>query len=170
VNTDELRQALDQARQREEALARRLNASIEALRERERQLDAQRAALTDLRAVGAEVEQQLLARALQYLNRAWDAERRHTSLARRVRRRLQEAHLPLSWSVRHPLRFVSGALRLCRQEFRRQVAELAESRLFDPNYYRAVTRVPPTVNLVARFLLHGDAAGEPPHPLFDPAW
>jgi GT2 family glycosyltransferase len=170
VNTPNLSHAPGRGQEREEALARRLEATDEALRERQRQLSAGQATTADLRAADAEVEQRLRARAARQVNRAWQAERHQASVMRRLRQRLRDAHLPLSWIVRRPLRFGRGAVRLGRQEFRRQVAELAESRLFDPGYYRAVTGVAGDVNLVARFLLHGDAAGESPHPLFDPSW
>jgi len=170
VTPEDIRQALDQARQREEALARRLEASESALGERQAQLTAQQTVWADLTSAEGRFDQQRLALAAQHLNRLWKAERHRATVMGRLRQRLQDAHVPLQWILRHPLRFARAVARLRRQEFRRQIAELAESRLFDPDYYREVTRVGPAVNIVARFLLRGDAAGEPPHPLFDPGW
>ena len=88
----------------------------------------------------------------------------------RVLRRLRQAGLSPGFAVRHPIRFARGAVRLRHREFRRRVAELALSGVFDPVYYRQATGVSPETNIVARFLLHGDAAHERPHPLFDPEW
>jgi len=84
--------------------------------------------------------------------------------------RLRQAGLPPEQAWQHPLRFARGAVRLRHQEFRLQVAQLTESGLFDPGFYRRTAGLDETTNLVARFLLHGDAAGERPHPLFDPKW
>lgn len=170
MDTDPRKAAPDHAHQREDALARRLGATHEVLREREQHLSAHQIMVTDLRAEDADLEKRLRARAARRLNHAWEAERRCSTPTQRLRQRFRDAHLPLWWSLRYPLRFIRGALRLRRQKFRRQVAEIAESRLFDPDYYRAVTGVGPTVDVLARFLLHGVAAGESPHPLFDPTW
>ena len=89
----------------------------------------------------------------------------------RARARLRDAGIPLGWAVRRPLRFARGVTRLAAPRLPPGCASLlAQSGLFDAAHYRAVHGWSPLANTVARFLLAGDAAGESPHPLFDPTW
>ncbi|MGE0463061.1 MAG: glycosyltransferase [Vicinamibacterales bacterium] len=93
-----------------------------------------------------------------------------TSAAVRALARLRDAHLHPQTAVRRPIAFARGLVRLTRQSWRAQVALLAESLLFDPTHYAAVTGVPPGPGQLAHFFTAGDAAGQSPHPLFDAAW
>ncbi len=137
------------------------------LRAREQTLRLERRALERTRVETSLAEQQLrrLAAAHARAPTADDA-----SLPGRLRRRLRDAEVPLGLLVRHPARFARGVVRLRHQDYRALVAQLADSGLFDREYYRRAIGAASRVNLVARFLLGGDRAGEPSHPLFDPCW
>ncbi len=131
-------------------------------------LQAALTALHQQRADLAEVQRQHLIRAAGLTGGTAAPE--NSGRLSRMRQLLRDAHLPLRWIGRHPVRFVRGAIRLRNPEFRRRVTELAASGLLDPAHYRAVAGASPLTNLVSRFVLGGDAANESPHPLFDPAW
>jgi GT2 family glycosyltransferase len=137
------------------------------LRARERTLRLERRALERTRVETTLAEQQMrqLAAAPPHPRSADEA-----SVLGRIRRRLRGAEVPLGMTIRHPARFARGLVRLRHQGYRALVAQLAESGLFDREHYRRANGAAPHVNLVARFLLGGDLAGESSHPLFDPAW
>ena len=132
-----------------------------------RRVREMQATLQDTRAATETFEQHVR---LSAAARVAQAPQPKTSGLARVRGRLRDAGIPLGWAARRPLRFARAVARLRRREYRRLTGMLAESGLFDAAHYRAVTGAGPLVNPVARFLTGGDAAGESPHPLFDPAW
>jgi SAM-dependent methyltransferase len=157
---DNLANDLATARALEHETAAKLQAREHTLRIERRALER-----TRIETASANTRMRRLAAAQGHARTADD-----TSPASRVRQRLRDADLPLGMLVRHPARFARGVVRLRRQGYRALVAQLAESGLFDREHYRRASGAGPHVNLVARFLLGGDLAGESSHPLFDPSW
>lgn len=125
--------------------------------------------VTELEATRKEAERDRLVHAASLAARS-DRPPRPAGMLARGRDRLRDAHIPLRWLATHPLRFVRSVVRLRHQAYRLAVAELAASQLLDAEHYRAAAGVAATTDVVARFVLGGDLAGESPHPLFDPAW
>lgn len=156
-----------------EAVRRRaeLDRAAHDARERERRIRGQQRMLERTRDATEAAERRLRARLAALV--ADDAAARgpaRSSLAGRLRQGLADADLSVRLLTRHPLRFARGIVRLRHAEYRARLSQLSASGLFDSGYYRAVTGAGPETNLVARFLLGGDAAGESPHRLFDPSW
>lgn len=170
---DEARHRLQAVEDERAALAARTHSLERFAREQAQQLRAGQRAMRLVRHDAETRARQALTHAAQAIPAVRASAMpgaRRASVGARVLARLRDAHLRPRTAARHPLAFARGVARLARQSWRADVARLADSLLFDPAHYAAVTGVPPGPGQLAHFFTVGDAAGQSPHPLFDAAW
>lgn len=171
TRSDQLHDAREHARQLEERLASEAAATARLAAEHQAEKDAAAALRVDRESVRLswEESERHAVRSAGIGHASLRRRAAESSPAEALLRLLSDAQVPPSQWLARPLRSARNLFRLRGADYRLRVNVLARSGLFDRDFYARLTPGL-SANLVARFLIAGDAAGERAHLLFDPAW